>query len=156
MLMIVIQHISFYYVENYVTIPAQWEKNARIVCPKLRRGHLFHYNSFAGIGFLIVPPSFFFFKALAAGTEWQWTFGQGEKERGCDFMSLFVKIFAFLIIEFTCRNFLPNLIYGTKDVGIYPDFILKTAMQVAPMVWVLNSKWLQYKIDQLSVKDKTN
>lgn len=77
--MIVIQHISFHYIEYYVTIPAQWEKNARIVCPNLRKGHLFHYNSFAGIGFLIVPPAFFFYKALATGTKWQWTFGFQER-----------------------------------------------------------------------------
>lgn len=60
-----------------------------------------------------------------------------------------VKIIAFLIIEFICRNLIPNLVWGTKDVGRYADFIVKIAMQVAPMVWVLNSMWLQHKIDTL-------
>lgn len=143
-LIVTIQHLSFYYVEYYVTIPEQWEKNARFVCPNLRQGHLFHYNSFAGLGNMIIYPVFFFCKAWSAGTQWSWKFGHQEGERGVDFVSFIVKVILFLIVEFICRDLLPNLIWGTKDVDKYADFILKTSTHVTISFYFFNATWVQH------------
>ena len=106
---------------------------------------------------MIVYPSFFFFKALASGTKWEWKFGHHEEERGCDWLALFVKMPILVLIERTCRDFLPNLIWGTKDVGRYADMIVKSSMLAVPMIWLLNSTWLQHQIDKLAGRtDRSN
>ena len=84
---------------------------------------MFHYNSFAGIGYLMVHVSFFYFKAAAAGTEWEWKFHHQKEDRDTDWASVFVKLPILGLIDFLLRDLLCNLIWGTKDVGRYEDLI---------------------------------
>ena len=124
-----------------------------MVCPNLRRGHLFHYNAFAGIGYIVVPTVFYFFKAVAQETRWQWRIGsEPEKENGVDLVTFFIKIVLFLLSEYVFRDAIPKAVWGTKDVGIYPDFLVRHLLYCVVGFWLLNSEWVQYFIEKLKGK----
>jgi len=49
-----------------VDIPSHWKEHAKQICPKLKEGDMFHYNTVTGIGFMGYYVMFYIYKAYRA------------------------------------------------------------------------------------------
>ena len=144
--------MQYWYVEKFVEIPAQWEENARKVCPRLRLGHLFHYNAFQQYGWMVYNFSFYFWKAQVQGTDQQMEFymKEGEEEYVSSWPEFMIKAPIFATVDFIIRDRLPILVCGTKDVGVYTEWIFKNGLETGILGWIYNSKWLDQQIKSIA------
>ena len=100
---------------------------------------------------MLYPVGFYFWKALAQGTEWEFSFylKKNEKESWATLPEFIVKVVFFALTDFTFSDILPKAIWGTKDVGIYADWLLKKSSVMILMSWAVNSRFFEDTIKKL-------
>lgn len=87
----------------------------------MRKTDLFHYNTVAGFGFLIYPPSFYVYKAYchSVGKPLKFRYQEGEKESRATFIEFSVKVLLFITADQFATQYLPIALYGTKNITMH-------------------------------------
>jgi hypothetical protein len=125
---------AYLYVENYFPIPESWRAIIFSLCKNPRKTQLLHHNNLVCAGFPFFIPVVYFWRARK---------GAGDKSfNGANNQLIFQKrtvVVGILICllragvqlfaDYFSTDFLPKLFFGTKDLDIVPDLILKRLLQ---------------------------
>jgi len=107
---------------------------------------MFHYNSVAGIGYSFFIPSFFIYKAIKfyKGEELQkMKWEEGDEESYASLPEFIIRAALIGMIDYMCSSFIPINIFGTKNLHMQFDFMIKKCLFTLTLCFVVNSKHIE-------------
>lgn len=126
--------IAYLYVENYFPIPDGWRAIIFSLCKNPRKTQLLHHNNLVCAGFPFFIPVIYFWRALAGSDDK--SFNGDNNQLIFQKRTIVVGVFICLaraglqlFVDYFSTDFLPKLLFGTKDLDIVPDLILKRLLQ---------------------------
>ena len=133
---------TYLYVEHYVTIPEAWVNQMKSICPFMKKVHWLHNSAIALSGYYFILPMCYFWMAFSNSK-----FGSkfypaldGVSDR-IGLVEVLVRIAIVVLFERLHNKILPIVIFGTTDLEIFDDFIVKrvvhtvlfSALQLSPI-----------------------
>jgi len=100
------------------------------MCPHLKECDMFHYNSVAGVGFGGYIVAFYLHKAYyynykKDATELKLSWKEGETASYATIPEFIIRIVFIVAIDHVFTNMLPIYLFGTKDLHMQFDFLIK-------------------------------
>ena len=102
---------------------------------------MFHYNTVTGIGFLGYFLAFYIYKAYRAtnnkhlSLEWK----EGDIQTASSLPELIIKLFSILLCDYICTDFTPMALFGTKQLTMIPDFLIKKLLNICVICSIVHS-----------------
>ena len=124
------------------------------MCPHLKECDMFHYNSVAGVGFGGYVVAFFLHKAYfynykKDATELKLSWKEGDTASYATILEFIIRIACVGAIDHLLTNMLPIYIFGTKNLHMLWDFLIKKLSFSLALALVANSQTVETKIMSL-------
>jgi hypothetical protein len=132
---------QYKYLESHVTINPKWTENVLKLYPRARENSMFQKASMTGMGFICYPVIFYFLaylKYLFYGPKEEVHFESNSYNIFQIFRNICSIAIIFLYDELT-GSWIPKLLYGSKDISIPADFVIRKALFVFLLCWHFNS-----------------
>ena len=102
---------------------------------------MFHYNTVAGVGYVCYPLVFYFYKAIKfiRGSPLKFKMDDNQPESRASLIEALARIIICLILDQIFTVIIPLGVYGTKNLGMYQDMIIKKFFFITSICYVLNS-----------------
>jgi len=121
---------AYLYVDNFYEIPETWKTTIFSLCKNPRKTQLFHHNNMVCAGYQFFIPVIYFWRARAEksdkgfnGNNNQFIFSKRTAAMGI--LIGLARAAVQYVGEMISTDILPRLIYGTKDLDVMPDLVLK-------------------------------
>lgn len=118
----------YIYVDNNIHIPDAWMENMKQLCTKgMRLTESFHHQNMAIEGFIALLPAHYFWVALKHST-----FGKqfyvdisDVQHLGVGWSEFAFKMIMALTVDEVLSTVIPMTFFGTKDLPVFTDFVIK-------------------------------
>ena len=121
------------------------------MCPHLKECDMFHYNSVAGVGFGGYVVAFYLHKAYyynykKDATQMKLSWKEGDTESYATVLEFIIRIAVVGALDHVCTDMLPIALFGTKNLHMQFDFLIKKVSFTLALASYANSQTVETKI----------
>ena len=84
----------------------------------------------------------------------QLKFGENERESRSSAPEIVIKILLAITFDYVCTTYIPLSLYGTKQVGMVPDLLIKKVLNITVVCLLFNSQELDGLLQQFFRPEK--